>query len=393
MAAGTSQKSTGETRQNFYCKFWIDDVELIPANISYCVIREWVFEILPRLEMTVVDDGVLTEAFPLNDDSVIHLIIGKDPQDDNPIDVFFDIQDFSVDIIGDNKRQAVSITGLLKTNNVFYPVRNRFFRHKTSVDCLRQIAREAELKFDSSIITNDSMTWLQINLNNYNMIKHLNERAFKPNDAILVYSTLDNFLHVKSLKNSVLNPDTQQARFDIKKYARNNFEEKADNKIIWFNGYDVINISGYLNKLYNSGMRIQYYDKQTNKKITVDENFSSFSDNSLNSKRKNIVNDYVFGMLTENTFKNYPKAIIQNKYYRNLFFKQSLLLNINPISQVTLLDKLQVNIPSMIDPDMNDVYSGAYLVGGISHKIYQGGIYEKTISIHRSGINNSSFAS
>jgi hypothetical protein len=58
---------------------------------------------------------------------------------------------------------------------------------------------------------------------------------------------------------------------------------------------------------------------------------------------------------------------------------------------IKLLDKVNLAIPSIIfgnDGNLCGVYSGEYIVCGITHSANSEGIYQKEISLHRNGFNN-----
>jgi hypothetical protein len=49
-------------------------------------------------------------------------------------------------------------------------------------------------------------------------------------------------------------------------------------------------------------------------------------------------------------------------------------------------------LPSLIKQnEIQSVYSGNYLVAGVFYKVSRGGLFEKEISCHRNGYNDSTF--
>jgi hypothetical protein len=394
----TNQVADVSQRQNFYCKLFINDVEIIPQNIISCTIREWIFDLLPRLELIIMDDGLLTEAKTLKDNTTIHLLFGRDINDDHLVEVEFIKQDHSVDIIS-NRITNITITGFLNTTNTFFPLYNRAFHNKSSVDVLRSIASEMNLTYETSqnLLTNDSMNWLQINQTNDKMIKHILKRSFKSNDTMFCYASINNKLNYKSLAIEANNTQTTNAKLDLRKYSDNVLQDE-DRTTIWFNTYDIKNIEGFANRTAANAQKFSYLDYNTMQvqNQVVNSNIPTLVDDVVNSNTAQSVNYTNFGLLftnvnQRNVFNKYFEAQILNEYIKWGFFNQSILININASKTVNLFDKIMLTLPSLIEENVNDVYSGEYIVGGILHNLSKNSIYRKQLSLHRAGINRSNF--
>jgi hypothetical protein len=378
-------------RQNFYCELIINDLKLIPSNIIDCTIREWIFDVLPRLELTLQDDGVLTEIRPLTDESIIKILLGKNPDDDNMMEVEFKYENSTIDIVGDNQYQILTITGSLNVNNGFHPRYNKAFRNKNSLQVLQSISTSMGLNYRQPLnfSTSDVMTWLQINQNNVEMIQEVLNRSYRSNDCIFGYADINKNFNTTTLKTATNSEFVKYAKYDLEKYTNDEFAEDIDNKILWFNSYDLIDFSNYFNKRSGYGTRCDYYDKSQNKSIEITEDYHPFTKDSTRSNIGDIVSRKVFG--TQNgTYKDYFRAMIQNEYYKQLFFSKSIILNVNSTIKVDLMDKVNVFLPSKIIDDIDDVYSGNYLVGGIVYDVVKGNILKKSVCVYRTGNNESS---
>lgn len=386
--AKIQQQTDLSSRQNFFCQIDIDDIELVPSNILSLTIREWVFDILPRMELILMDDGVLTEGYPVKEGSVVNINLGNNEDDEEMLNMQFSVQDISVDILGDNKMANVSITGLMKTNNMFV-IKNRIIKNNNSVDALQQLANEVNVTFSNpdNISTSDKMSWFQLNIDNYMMFQHVLERVSKSNDTILCYGTTQNEIVVKSLHEAAYTSNVHRARYDLDKFAlpKTSLKE-GDENVMWFNAYDVVNVNGTLHKMGGSGFTLDYYDQSKNQRKTSTIDFE-MGDLSTKSNKNMSTRQQQFGMQSNNVYDDYFEAIVRNKQIKASFFGQSIVLAINPITPVRLMDLIDVIIPSLVDDDMNDVYSGEYIVGGITHNVSKGSLYRKRISLHRSGIN------
>ena len=124
-------------------------------------------------------------------------------------------------------------------------------------------------------------------------------------------------------------------------------------------------------------------------------NIKKFTENSFRNKNRigtimnynENVKDYVESNLYG---KKYFESMSRNDFLKDNFFANSLLLNVNSLSQVNLMDTLDVDIPSLIDAEQsNVVMSGFYLVCGIQHEVSNGSIYKKKVALGRNGMNKS----
>jgi len=378
-----NDKSEFSTYQVFFCKILINDLELHQQNIVSLNIREWVFEPLPRLEMVVLDDGVLSEYNPLSDNTIIKLQISKDKVSEEVLDIEFDLIDYSIDIIGSNSRSVVNISGLLRTNNIFN-IKNRVFRDSTSIDVANRIATESGLEFNKKVLfnTNDTMSWIQSNISNFDMLKYINKKSFINNDALFFYGTTQGDLQVNSIRSALKN-SSKIARYDLEKAT--NFNENLSD--IYFNSYDVVNYNGHFNRKSTYGIKYNYYDLVGNVSNTLVDNIGNLTDNE-NRRNTQLSKNINLPIQSSNTYKQYNISSINNKYYKELFFGMSILLNINSHSAVRLFDKVSLSLPSLVlERQSNDVFTGDYLVGGITHNITKNSIYRKRISLHRFGYN------
>lgn len=381
--------------QLFYCKIYINEIEVIPENILSLNIREWIINLVPRLELNLSDDGMLTEIFSLDDECEIRVEIGKNTTDD-PIELNFILQDYNIDVISNNQTRVIEITGLLNSQLLYTPIYNRPFSNKSTKNIIENIANQCDLTFKSktNFRTNDNMTWLQINQSNFDFINHLSDRSFINNDCVFTYCDINNNLNMTSLKTE-LNKNSIKAKYNIENYTKNTFDNTEDENTIWFNYYNVTNLSGYYNKINNYGVNYSYYDLTKFISKSIKQDNSLLSKKTLKNKNNigNISNHYNY-VLQNNVYENYSKAITQNNYYKMNMLSYCLSLNINPLYNIKLFDKLNVLIPAMPNynaKDISDIMSGEYIVGGIVYSVAKGNIFQKQLVLFRDGINESTY--
>lgn len=376
--------------ENFFLKLRIGDAEIPPSAVSLLVIREWIFDILPRIEITLSDDGTLFEVFNLVDETEIFVEVGKNRDSEHIVCTFL-LDNYTVDTLAGNGGVIFTINGLLKAPGVFYPILTRSFQKQPSRAVLEQIGREVGLNIwtQQNLTTQDTMNWLQINSSNYDMIRHILDRSNVLDDFLIAYADVWGDFNITSF-NLEATKDSKTAQYDIKKATADIFFDKADRNIIWYVGYKVENIQGYFNKKSGYGIQETHYDLKDFKKtiINTPENYLVENVNQISS----VVESYNGGYLPLEVYPEYYYSMINNKYSQSINTSQRLVLRINSINEVYLMDKINVIIPSLIKTnEVQNVYSGDWLVCGMMYKVSKGGLFEKELSLHRNGYGDSGF--
>jgi hypothetical protein len=333
-------------------------------------------------------------------------MLGKNKDDDKMLIVDFMLMDYRVNMVGTNNSNIIHLTGLLNVPNMFNKKQTRAFRNINSIGVMNKLAIELGLELDQSLnfSTSDIMTWYQINQTNFDFLLSTLQRSYKSNDMILGYCEIDkdfnpnikDKLKITSLYTEMNKKEYKNAKYSLDYCTQEYFKDDDSNKeVIWYNYLDYINLNGEYNKLNNYGVKFNYWNKTTD--ITKEVRDKNYKFTQLSFKDSNNVNNIVdqINMPTlNNVYDNYFKAIVQNKYYKYNFFSFGLALNINSLNNVKLLDKVQLNvpsIPSLTGNETNEILTGTYLIGGITYQIRKGGIYNKGIILHRDGMNKSNF--
>ena len=378
----------------YYLRLKIKDNTFNPTNIKSLVIKSWIFNILPTIEITLIDDGYLIEATPMEDQEDIQVTLAKSEDDPNPIEMTFSLDDYAVGIIGDNRKSIVNLTGHLKVDDMF-TIKTRALSKQNSSSVFETIASEAGLTFSNpnNLIPSDNMTWIQNTSSNFDFIKHVLRRVYIPDDVAFFYADISKKFVFNSLKSNLKRLDIKTAKFDVRK-AEQNIQDEKD-KTIWFFAYSIVNNSAYFNKKIGYGFEYNYWDLDNHYKKTytsIDKVTGlSFRNKDLADKpvQKNLSMDYIEG----NVYSEYYfESLLRNQFLKNNFFANSVILNVNSLSQIKLMDLLDVQIPSLLrESEINEVMSGKYLVAGIQHEVSSGGIYKKKVAIGRNGMNKSSY--
>lgn len=381
----------------FNCRITIKGVELLPQNIEVAHIRESFFDLTPSIDLIFKDNGLFTERYILEEGDEIKIDLSKSDKTQSIVSMTFELLSYNIsNSDGDKIRiSEVSVVGIVKSNSLFHPVKSRSFKNKSSVEVLKQVASENGFSVNSKINSSDSMTWLQVNQNDFEFIRDTVNRSFRPSDMpICVIDRNSRFL-ITSLQTEAKKTTSIKCFFDPVK-ALSNEPDTSQKKRLFFNDFEVFNIAGYSNR--QGGYGIEYstfnFTKFQSKTINQDKIFlSKYNDKKVTSTKEVSVSKGNFILNTKNVHQNYYEALVQNEFLSRDFFKVSLVIHINPSEDVNLFDIVDVVFPSFTEEDaVNEPLSGKYIVGAVTHQISKTGIYRVALSLIRSGFNESSFS-
>jgi len=402
---------------SFVFKCAINGSDVVLNSIVNVVIREWVFDQLPRLELYLSDNGRFTDQLPLQDNDEIEIEINNFASEEPPIKSTFILQDWQIKNSAPGKQQQslIILTALLKAPEMIYPIKRKIYSSKNSQEVIEEIISQTKsegfegLVFESRVTPKDEMNWIQMDQSNYDFLKHLLERAYiNDNDTPFIYTERKGKMVYTSLKKELeKEQELKTFKFNIKSGTLTSQQQKdeeveedledekdEDGNVYYFYNWDFKNMGGSVNKKSAYGMEFSYYDltSQVNRKITTDEHpltIHSLKEKSVLEK-ETIVRHIDYGKQdNSNVHENYYLAMTQNKYLRDNFFSSYLMLWTRPNDDIKLFDLVNVELPSLlpIESNMNEVHSGKYLVGGIIHNAKKDSIYETRLVLFRNGMD------
>ena len=203
-------------------KVYINEMEIYPTDIKSVVVKEWIFDVIPTIELMIHDNGLFNEKVPLEDNTIIKVELGRTQKSIPIIVAEFTLLDFVITNVDPEKINSsiINITGILKSRKLLTPILNRSFKQKKSIDVMTDIMTECGFEIKKTKINSaDLMTWYQINLNNMDMIKHLLSKSYiAPGDMLFAYVDRHNIFNIKSLKDMVeMDTNILEIRHDILK--------------------------------------------------------------------------------------------------------------------------------------------------------------------------------
>lgn len=226
---------------NFYCNLKIKGKQIITSNIVSLSIKEWIFDIVPRIELIINDDGMLTEVYPLQDGDTISVELKKH-SDKTSINMTFSLLAYTAGSMRGNKFMQIMIVGVLKVNNFYSPVQYRSFHNMNSKSVFKQIMTEGGRAINTPVSTTDTMTWLQTE-SNMEFCKHVLRRSYVANDCMFLYADTTGTFNYTSLKTELEKEIEGIAHNDLEKYSADKFENDSDLKDYWFNTFNITDMN------------------------------------------------------------------------------------------------------------------------------------------------------
>lgn len=400
--------------EQYLCELLLNGLRVPTKNIQNIVLREWIFDSICTLELTIMDSGIYTEMSPLYDESPISLSLSKN--DGSQLIVMdFNVNNYEFERlnIDGGDLYAIHMVCLQDTNNFFYPQYSRHFESMSSKEIVRQIASENEnMKFESNVESNDTQHWYQIALTNFDMLKHVSKRAYiQQEDLPIIYMDRSKTLHYDSLKNSCKKAVKFNAYCDDLLATDNGTDSSTKDRLEQYkkaNTEDCLffrtpismkSIASTNNKDMGYGIDMTYFDHKDFYRYVMNFKFAPLSKyaNVNKDNYNHLTQSITFNTIHKNTHPNYMVANLQNQYIKNVFFNGHLQIVIAPNSKLKLMDIINVVIPDIVkskltgNPEVDRVNSGLYIVGGIMHDIQKDGFYSMVVTLFRNGVNKSDY--
>ena len=399
-----STRQEAEAQSLFAGIFTIHGSQVINKNVEILEIKEWALQILPRLEVTFADPKIFFDYIPMQDNDLIEFNLSLDSDSEELLNLKFRLMDFENNIIS-TSYSDVRLTAYLDADQLFNPIRNRAIKG-SSLDVIKQIAREANLEVDARVNANDNQTWYQTNMSNYDMINHVANRAYsKDNDCIIVYIDRHGKLIYTSLKTELKKEQTINLLYSStrrkpedpstgsKKKERENPDDGQEDNDIYFDTIKYANKAGFVNRTIGYGKSYSY-DKVGEK---IEEKFEDdtheFTDFSYKDKEKvGLTSQHqYFGMLAGNMHDNYYKAMIQNQYFKTTFFNSPILITVDPTDKLNIFNVVNLKVPLGTTGEVNESYSGKYVVGGIHYYLNNKQTPSMLLALFRNGLNKNGY--
>jgi hypothetical protein len=400
---------------NYHCKLLIKGVEVDNKTIISLAIKESVFYV-PRLDLIINDNGLFTDLVPLEDDDEITVEISKSNKQDAVItSLKFRLLDFEFQNTGGSNLSSYGLhISALYDLPIYFPLKNKSFPKKTSVDVLKELGNEYGLTVNSYITSNDIMTWLQINQKDNDFINNVLKNSYiSEDDFLIAYFDRNNSMNITSILTELKQKDAFVCSYDEKKFLDKEPDLKEDtttpkdNDLIklYYGDIQITSVAGIINKMSGgySYLLNWYENNGVETKATITNKQHELTQLTWKNKKniKEITAQSNFGYLSGNVHSNWFKAMIINKTLKDMYFSFALTMPINPNDKIQLLDKGFVKVPNNVKYSVdeqninvyNENYSGTYFIGELTHTLVfnGGGNYGMKATMFRNGLNKNGF--
>lgn len=395
----------------------INKVDIAEAGVmlKQILIKNWFFDMVPRLELVISDTKDFFNAkSPLNDSTEIEIIFQKnkdsEKQTKNKVLTFSILNWEIVPLsLGGVAGHSYLINAYLKVDGLFFPKKTRSFGKKSGGEVIAEIASELGLdynkKFDKD--TNDSMKWLQVSQSNHDMLRYINKKTYlNDDDTTLIYVNFDGELVHTSLKTetesevSFKGYQSQERQADgINENFKDAIKQKSGKKDIptFYYSYALNKTYAHRNKLLTYKTKATYYNGSEPVEVIPADGIGDKLLNKLSQRSKENIDSGVasfgFGILnggdnfSEGVHPEFFTSEVRNNYTMMNFFKNEYTLKIKGNDEIKLMDIVDIHQIDSLSLDQNVVTSGKYLVGGIVHILEEEAEYSVLLILYRSGIN------
>lgn len=331
--APSSEKDTNKVTKGlgFTPFLWYMGYQIRESNISY--LKLYHDGILPKVRVTFTDEYGMIEdtGFPEND-TPFEIFLNSGSDSIKSIHIKFKIEDFKSSV-----SKKYTMCGTLDLTDL-YINKYKAFRQKTSFSTIRDICKEMGLGFNSNVSdTKDMMTWIQRG-DNIDFIKDIIKRSYISDESYLIgyidYYYCFNYLDIEKEINRDISNDINIDTNRANSIDNENVEEKSklnltndkgsNSSNLYIESYKVLNNS-MLSAIHNGFfIKTRYYDILNKTHLLFNIDSITDKDNGkiiiLKGKQndkdyydKNVSNNWMGKIDTDNVHKNYSYSFIQNK--------------------------------------------------------------------------------
>jgi hypothetical protein len=375
---------------NFVLSCYLDQ-KLIPwQNINGITIREYIYDIIPRVELQFQDNGMFVEMNPILEGQELKIVVKLNAEQNDIINQKFEVIGSRHQPTNPERtdQYTVTVTAAFKPSIFMGPLENRFYPRKKFSEVISEIGSLISVSTDIRLDTKDKMTWYQPNQNYMDFINDsLNRCNPGEDDTPFCYSGRDGKLVLTSLRTEL----DQDSGIVIMNDPQNSLNATIDKNNKYFYTHAYGDNSGFFNKRIAYGIKYSYNDG-TNIQVKEIADYKSTKLSGYKNKNKNLNKGAVeyrnFGFLN-NVYDQYFDSIVRNEFIRTSFLSSPLTVNAQPGSY-ELFQKIDIQIRSQNIPNtIVQSYSGTYLIGGIIHHMSKKATYDMVLVLFRDGIDDS----
>lgn len=366
----------------------VKGVQVPMNNIQVCVVREWIFDIVPRLEVVFSDIFNITESVKLQQYDEIDLTMKYDVDTKPNVSIKFILMNMEVSTTGSGiPVKIVQLTGVGANKSFIYDIKSRSFSQSNSASVVSTVFSNNSITNNTKDFkTNDTMNWMQCSVSDFDFLKHIKNRSYKSEeDSLFIYvdrKGLGNYVSLKDKANSKSKVNFKYVTTLLPE--REKVGEVNYNNFLYKNFMGVSAVSeGFADSVIQVGVdgemeQTNFYD--------VSKKLNFISDNPyVYRTEKKFVRNSLQPRNTGNTYEQYFINLERKKLVERLFFSTMVVVSGLPHSNVNLMDVVNLEVP-VAKTGANDIsgkYSGDYLVGGMIHQLVGTNMYQCSYALFR----------
>ena len=377
---------------NFFGGVAIDYTEVPLANIVEVQIKEWVFDLLPRITLVIRDIDGVVDLKGITSTSIIYVNVKKNEKSVTGINTEFQVRDYHFKETGAG--YDVVISGHLKVNNI-WAIKSMVYPGQTSKNLLTALCAEIGTtpSPDPLLATADPMDWMQLNESTFDFVQHVLKHSSVPNDKLLMFSGIDGKTKITSVGSLIKVAPLLTTKYSSDEVGTDILLPSTD---LYYQNVDFKSIVSTLMLEGGYGQKVEMIDNISGAVIPGDlpvpgplygglpkHDVAGFTGKQV---------EYYFDGVNDitNTYPDYNAATHRNEKILKEFFGISINVEVNPMQVINLgmtvnaLFRSASPVWKGVDTP-NKHMSGPALITGITHYISPMAGYKKVVHMSKNG--------
>lgn len=337
----------------------IEGVSVPWKSVVSLVIREGVFDLLPRLELKITDAGFFSTTAVIRSGNTATVKLMGD-NNEEPKSKF----DFSINTVASNSSDPnlpqcslLEINAVLKVPEMYNSLRTISFPKTRFSEVVRQISTNCGMESDIRVRSNDAMTWCCFNETYINFFKKNSDRTYVSSDECTVLFALRNGTMVFDGLKRASKCDTCVSlvydkfgtvlpiKFDMGKVRQGKAKSKVN---IPYSAWSRIDAKEYMDSFGGGlGSEVWWFDEGSKREEVT--------------KEGKVDEKTVYGRMSQNVHKNYYKSFVNNRFIKNSMFSEVLTFTTG-LYGFQPMDRVHIDIPETNEGGKVVSLSGEYLI-------------------------------
>lgn len=323
----------------------IEGVSIPWQNISGIVVRESVFDLLPRMKVEFSDLGMLSSKSPVAPGQTIKAVFISEKGQTGGVEWKFRIMSVTTETTDPMLPSAshVVLDTLLDVQQMYGVLTSRTFGKSKFSDVVEQVANDCGLKADVRAKSNDAMVWGCFNTRLTEFLKDSVAHSYISEKTLpVLFATKDGSLVYDSTERAIKSNSKVKLSYD----ATGSVMQSENKSVLNWSTWSRLDLSELMGKFGGGdGLAVYWYDEKPEKVELGTE----------------ITDKMVFGRRSLNVHKNYMTAYAKNRLMKNSLFGTCMTF-VSGLYGLKPMDRVEISIPEDVEKGNSQALSGEYLV-------------------------------